>query len=722
MRTQTLLVQKNDVDFPFIDTPSEDTLHRKKVQEIVETVEYFSNKIFEPLIENSVLNLSNTHICNVALKVLEKGLNFCPTPGEPHLGDLKRDLENFHRRLRLRNFFDNTSIRNNRNQSNITNNISSLSDNTMMDANSDTIMEKEIKKSKVIKKDKIWDPPQGPVPLEAFILANDTDLNKTFVKAPHTHNISKNEEEALKKLAKNHNIVIKPADKGGAIVILDRDTYISEGNRQLSNTSFYRKTSTDLTEEHNEKVNTNIEFLRRNGEITKSLESKLVTNNVKTPELYLLPKIHENISPPPGRPVVSANKCPTEKISAFVDIFLRPHLPKTKSYLKDTTHLLQTLKELPLLKANAILCTLDVSSLYTNIPNNEGLKAVADFLSAHRVKGPNPEPTNSSLCKLLEMVLKMNNFNFDGNHYIQVSGTAMGTRVAPNFANIFMSDFEDKHIYSYHKQPLVWLKFIDDIFFIWEDGQESLDVFLKHLNQVHNSIKFTYETSRERVNFLDTWIQVNKEGKIDTDLYTKPTDSNNYLHYTSAHPTHNKKGIPYGQFLRLRRICSDEKSFVDHCIEKGRHFLRRGYPEDLIRTAFSKTLTKDRGSLLKPKRDTEEETKNILVSTYNPGFKGLSSIVHRNYWENPVQPDKYTKPLSQRPIGGQKTCENFWLEPGFLWPTERPIPTTPKLLAIPATQGTVGTAQNSTRMAESRAKHRVGIIHPDTMSPAKAQT
>ena len=425
--------------------------------------------------------------------------------------------------------------------------------------------------------------------------------------------------------------MIKPADKGGAIVILDRDTYISEGNRQLSNTSFYRKASTDLTEEHNEKVNTNIEFLRRNGEITKSLESKLVTNNVKTPELYLLPKIHKNISPPPGRPVVSANKCPTEKISAFVDIFLRPHLPKIKSYLKDTTHLLQTLKELPLLKANAILCTLDVSSLYTNIPNKEGLKAVADFLSAHRVKGPNPEPTNSSLCKLLEMVLKMNNFNFDGNHYIQVSGTAMGTRVAPTFANIFMSDFEDKHVYSYHKQPLVWLRFIDDIFFIWEDGQESLDVFLKHLNQVHNSIKFTYETSRERVNFLDTWIQVNKEGKIDTDLYTKPTDSNNYLHYTSAHPTHNKKGIPYGQFLRLRRICSDEKSFVDHCIEKGRHFLRRGYPEDLIRTAFSKTLTKDRESLLKPKRDPEEETKNILVSTYNPGFKGLSSIVHRNW-------------------------------------------------------------------------------------------
>ena len=208
----------------------------------------------------------------------------------------------------------------------------------------------------------------------------------------------------------------------------------------------------------------------------------------------------------------------------------------------------------------------------------------------------------------------------------------MVTRVAPTYANIFMADFEETHVYTYPKQPKIWVRYIDDIFMIWEHGAEELQKFLKHLNEVHKTIKFTSESSQQKVNFLDTWVIKKENGHIDTDLYTKPTDSNNYLEYTSAHPSHTKRGISLGQFLRLRRICRDKSSFVEHCIEKGKHFLRRGYPFALIKTAFIEALQRDRSTLLDHKRREEKtESPNILVTTFNPGFRGLKPIVKGNW-------------------------------------------------------------------------------------------
>ena len=71
---------------------------------------------------------------------------------------------------------------------------------------------------------------------------------------------------------------------------------------------------------------------------------------------------------------------------------------------------------------------------------------------------------------MLAQVLSYNNFKFDGKNSLQVGGTAMGTRVAPSYAYIFMNDFEERHIYSYHLQPVAWYRYIDDIFCLWQHG------------------------------------------------------------------------------------------------------------------------------------------------------------------------------------------------------------------------------------------------------------
>ena len=163
--------------------------------------------------------------------------------------------------------------------------------------------------------------------------------------------------------------------------------------------------------------------------------------NSRTPIFYMLPKIHKpnNL----GRPVISSINSHTEKLSTYVDEFLRPLAQALPSHIRDTTDFIIRLKNLGRVPENSILATLDVSSLYTNIDTDDGLAIIEEELA----KTGQVKPSAKTLTCLLEKVLKLNNFTFDNHNFIQVKGTAMGTRAAPNFANVYMGRFEDTFVY-----------------------------------------------------------------------------------------------------------------------------------------------------------------------------------------------------------------------------------------------------------------------------------
>ena len=107
----------------------------------------------------------------------------------------------------------------------------------------------------------------------------------------------------------------------------------------------------------------------------------------------------------------------------------------------------------------------------------------------------------------------------------------MGTKAAPNYAVNFMNFFEDRFVYTYFIQPMVWKRYIDDIFMIWQHGRLTLDAFISHLNSCHDTIKFTAEISETKADFLDTTIHLTTEGNLWSDLYCKPIDTHSYLRY-----------------------------------------------------------------------------------------------------------------------------------------------------------------------------------------------
>ena len=345
----------------------------------------------------------------------------------------------------------------------------------------------------------------------------------------------------------------------------------------------------------------------------------------------MLPKIHKGVIPPPGRPIISGNGSPTEKISQLVDHFLNHPCTMIKSYVKDTTHFLQLMSKLDNIPQNSYIVSLDVTSLYTNIPNKIGIYAAKKTLASYR-PFIGLKPSNQSLIKLLEFVLTKNNFQFDGQHYLQILGTCMGTRVAPSFAINFMGWFEETFAYTYHTQPLIWLRYIDDIILIWTKSRPELDEFIQHLNTRLPSIKFTAEVSQEEVSFLDTRVEI-IDGKIVTDLYSKPTDSHNYLLYNSAHPRSCRDSIPYSQLLRIRRICSNITDYDRHACEYAGYFLDRGYPLKIVEEAVIKARRLDRDKLLNPpRRDKKSPDDNIiLTTTYHPKDDILKGIVSKNW-------------------------------------------------------------------------------------------
>ena len=126
----------------------------------------------------------------------------------------------------------------------------------------------------------------------------------------------------------------------------------------------------------------------------------------RTARFYLLPKIHKPGYP--GRPIISGNGSPTEHISLYVDSFLKPLVPRIPSYIHDTPDFLRKLEDIKhQIPSTAIIGNFDVSSLYTNIPHEEGIKACSSSLS----KSGHTTPPISDLESLMKLVLTKNIFS-----------------------------------------------------------------------------------------------------------------------------------------------------------------------------------------------------------------------------------------------------------------------------------------------------------------------
>uniref|UniRef100_A0A3P8U3H0 Reverse transcriptase domain-containing protein n=1 Tax=Amphiprion percula TaxID=161767 RepID=A0A3P8U3H0_AMPPE len=434
-------------------------------------------------------------------------------------------------------------------------------------------------------------------------------------------------------LKKEEDIVVRRADKGGATVIWGKNDYIMEAQKQLNNRQYYVPLKSNPTENIKRDLFAILNPALENKWINKNEFEFLSPSNPKLATFYLLPKIHKNLHSPPGRPIINGIDTITEPASQYIDFVIKPLTMSLKAYLQDTTHILKDLQEMQQ-APNAILATMDVESLYSNIDHQEGLEALEHFLQ----KRSNTEtPPTQFVVSLTQWSLNNNIFLFQDRLYQQTKGTAMGASYAPNYAGLFLGLWEERYVHSTEnpfKQLIKYYgRYIDDLFFIFTGTTEQLQEFHQYLNSTNPNIKLSLEFSNKEINFLDLLISLDEQGSIHTSLFRKSTDRNTVLHAESFHPKSLIENIPFGQFQRLKRICNSQTDFNTQATEMQQRFVQRGYKAKTLSGALTRVKTLDRRNLLIRRQRAPSQTKNRIFCTlqYSNMAHKIKNAITKNW-------------------------------------------------------------------------------------------
>ena len=341
-------------------------------------------------------------------------------------------------------------------------------------------------------------------------------------------NISKHEWQDILNLKKNKDIIIKEADKGGAVVIMNTKQYLKMISDHLNDEKTYKMVESNCDTKVMKGIKKIIEKYKDN--LTKKEKEYLISFSYNTSNFYGLPKIHKSkliqnaikeqqkeyvhIIEPSDlklRPIVAGPICPTRPLSNLIDILLKPFLLHVKSYVKDNLDFLSKYSRENY--EDTLLVTFDVVNLYTKLPHTFGLEALDYWLENH------PESLHARFNKefVLEcakFILQNNNMKFNNEYYNQIKGTAMDTIFAQTYATLSMGYFQIKlySVCAYKYGELLanyikenWNRFLDDCYTGLRSSKVSPEELLLTLNSINPSIQFTMEYSKDQIPFPATY-------------------------------------------------------------------------------------------------------------------------------------------------------------------------------------------------------------------------
>lgn len=522
----------------------------------------FSNK--RPNGPASIINLSNHLLSEKHINILTKGLKYIPKPDKIRKNDIKRTFDNYSRRIKLQAFFYNKT------RSNKKRNFKIPSD---------------------------WWPPDEDIDDKIKEILNTLKDKLKKCKLNNNKNSSSLREiRELSKLKNNQSLVIKPADKGNSIIIQNKVDYITEAKRQLDNPLHYRKLDKPVSVNDHDKIDKLLTKLKNKKYISKKEYEFFQPDPDGRPRLiYFTPKIHKepetwpNRNIPAARPIISDVGSDLYNVSKLIDFYLTPFSNKHPSYVKDTPHFINKLSQVKI-PENAYLITLDVESLYTNINTDQGIEAIRLMTQTY----PNQERPDKEMLELINICLNNNDFTFNKEWFLQIYGTAMGKNFSPRYADIFMAIFEKQALAKCNKKPLVYFRFLDDIFLVWIHTLQEFTDMLGIFNNHNKTIKFKANIDKLNITFLDVTIYKGKRFEqhkiLDTKVHFKPTDTHELLHKKSYHPQHTFRGILKGQIIRFVRICNNNKDIRNAINTVFPILHKRGYKPQFTLDIYRKTM------------------------------------------------------------------------------------------------------------------------------------
>ena len=250
---------------------------------------------------------------------------------------------------------------------------------------------------------------------------------------------------------------------------------------------------------------------------------------------------------------------PTSNVSLLLERILNQLLKFVPAHLSNTRECREELQSLESLPSDCIVASLDVVSLYSNIPIEESIDAAIELLTVHRDEVDMFYLSLSDVRQLLLFVLKSNYFECNGSVFRQRKGLAMGNHLAPPLAIIFMGKLEEEALSLSPHKPRMYRRYIDDCILVWLHGLMLLMQFVQFLNSRHPDIRFTLEHTEQddthTISYLDLSISV-RGGVIDWELFVKPSHSGVHMSYDSCLPLDVKRSVAREQFRRAHNNAS----------------------------------------------------------------------------------------------------------------------------------------------------------------------
>ncbi|CAF1309282.1 unnamed protein product [Adineta steineri] len=413
-------------------------------------------------------------------------------------------------------------------------------------------------------------------------------------------NVNKFELIALKQLMKDKTIVIMKADKGSSCVVMDKEWYKTKVKELLSTgTSF-----TKMNDKDERGILNTIEHVVKKMEgkldyrLNELLKAKKLSQNdydyirctgSRCSVMFCNPKVHKEGMP--LRPIISTTNSYNYRLAKYLTRLLEGARSKPESYIKDSfsfARLIQQQKP----NQNDMMMSLDVESLFTNVPVYEAIElATQIIMDKKKTDKKYTKLVMKDLKNLFELAVTNTPFRFYDQLYMQVDGVSMGSPLAPLLADVFMTHIEQQfQEYDQSNKIKLYLRYVDDTFIILNGKESDVEQLIEFVNQLHPKLRFTRELEKNyELPFLDVKV-IKQRTKFETTVYKKKTHTGQLLHWQSCQAKKYKIGLIRTLTHRALNICSSKQLLDQQCELILKTLTINGYPINLVKRKINYTI------------------------------------------------------------------------------------------------------------------------------------
>ena len=294
-------------------------------------------------------------------------------------------------------------------------------------------------------------------------------------------------------------------------------------------------------------------------------------------------------------------------LNAMIQLYLNK-----KHVVRSSDEVLLNIENLKL-SENQQLVSLDVTSLFTNVPVTETIEIIIEAAYGNE-NVPPPPILPEDLRALLKICTQETPFLFGNKQYVQIDGVPMGSPLGPTFADFYMSNLENKLLAQSDKKsnPIVYLRYVDDIFAIFK-APSHIRFFVERL-QKNSVLKFTHEQMKNNTfSFLDVRMEVSETGSMRTSVYTKATDTGLYTNFNSHTPENYKISIVKTLVARALRYCSTWNACHAELDRLRQVFANNGYPQNLV----DKVINNKMNQFFSDEPKNEQDEINFFVQFFS---------------------------------------------------------------------------------------------------------